>query len=125
GITNQRETTVLWDRKTGKPINHAIVWQDRRTSDLCAKLKERGHEELISRKTGLLIDPYFSGTKIAWMLEHVKGARAAAEKGDLAFGTVDSWLLWNLTGGKVHASDASNASRTMLFNIIEQKWDDE
>lgn len=125
GITNQRETTILWDRKTGLPVYNAIVWQDRRTADLCAKLKESGHEKNITAKTGLLLDPYFSGTKIAWILDNVPDARARAEKGDLAFGTVDSWLLWNLTGGKVHATDATNASRTMLFNIRTQQWDDD
>lgn len=125
GITNQRETTILWDRKTGKAIYNAIVWQDRRTADLCAKLKEQGHEALISRKTGLLLDPYFSATKIAWILDHVKDARKKAEAGDLAFGTVDSYLLWHLTGGAVHATDATNASRSMLYNIVEQKWDEE
>ena len=125
GITNQRETTIIWDRKTGKAIYNAIVWQDRRTADLCAKLKEQGHEALISRKTGLLLDPYFSATKIAWILDHVKGARQKAEAGDLAFGTVDSYLLWHLTGGAVHATDATNASRSMLYNIVEQKWDEE
>ena len=125
GITNQRETTVIWDRKTGKPVYNAIVWQDRRTADLCAELKAAGHEDLIVRKTGLLLDPYFSGTKIAWILDNVKGARAKAESGELAFGTIDSFLLWRLTCGKVHATDATNASRTMLFNIVEQKWDEE
>ena len=125
GITNQRETTILWDRKTGRPVYNAIVWQDRRTADVCAALKNQGHEDLVTRKTGLLLDPYFSGTKIAWILDNVDGARARAEAGELAFGTVDSFLLWNLTGGKVHATDATNASRTMLFNIVEQKWDDE
>lgn len=125
GITNQRETTILWDKETAKPIYHAIVWQDRRTADLCAKLKEAGHEPMISAKTGLLLDPYFSATKIAWILDNVPGARDKANAGKLAFGTVDSYLLWNLTGGKVHASDITNASRTMLYNIVEQKWDDE
>lgn len=123
GITNQRETTIIWDRKTGKPIYNAIVWQDRRTSDYCAKLKKKGLEKTIRAKTGLLLDPYFSATKIKWILDHVRGARAKAEKGQLAFGTIDSYLLWNLTGGKVHATDATNASRTMLFNIIKQTWD--
>lgn len=125
GITNQRETTVLWDRKTGKPVYNAIVWQDRRTADLCRELKECGHEGMVAAKTGLLLDPYFSATKIAWILDNVEGARAAAEAGDLAFGTVDSFVLWHLTEGKVHATDATNASRTMLFNIMDQKWDDE
>lgn len=121
GITNQRETTIVWDRKTGKAIYNAIVWQDRRTADFCAANKK--HEAKISKKTGLLLDPYFSATKIAWILDNVDGARARAEKGELAFGTVDSWLLWNLTGGKVHATDVTNASRTMLFNIVTQEWD--
>jgi glycerol kinase len=125
GITNQRETTILWDRKSGKPIYNAIVWQDRRTADLCAALKAKGHEATIARKTGLLLDPYFSATKIAWILDNVEGAREKAVRGDLAFGTVDTFLLWRLTGGKVHATDATNASRTMLYNIVEQKWDSE
>lgn len=125
GITNQRETTILWDRNTGDPIYNAIVWQDRRTADHCTWLKNEGYEELVASKTGLLLDPYFSGTKIAWILDHVEGARARAEKGDLAFGTVDSYLLWKLTGGNVHATDITNASRTMLFNVAEQKWDQE
>ena len=122
GITNQRETTIIWDRKTGEPVYNAIVWQDRRTADKCAQLKADGHEETVSAKTGLLIDPYFSATKIAWILDNVKGARARAKAGELAFGTVDSWLLWNLTGGKVHATDATNASRTMLFDIVKNEW---
>ena len=117
GITNQRETTLIWDRATGKAIHNAIVWQDRRTAPLCAKLSKAGHEKLVTRKTGLLLDPYFSGTKIKWLLDNVKGARKRAEKGELAFGTVDSFLIWRLTGGKVHATDATNASRTLLFNI--------
>ncbi|MEP3166629.1 MAG: glycerol kinase GlpK, partial [Marinobacter sp.] len=125
GITNQRETTVIWDRKTGEPIHHAIVWQDRRTASVCTKLKSDGHENTVVDRTGLLIDPYFSATKIAWILDHVEGARARAEAGELAFGTVDSWLLWNLTGGRSHRTDATNASRTALFNIHEQRWDDE
>ena len=123
GITNQRETTILWDRETGAPVYNAIVWQDRRTADLCARLKEQGDESAVRAKTGLLLDPYFSATKIAWILDNVKGARARAERGELAFGTVDSFLLWRLTGGKVHATDATNAARTVLFNIVEQKWD--
>jgi len=123
GITNQRETTLIWDRRTGQPIHPAIVWQDRRTADTCAALKEQGHEPAITAKTGLLLDPYFSGTKVKWLLDHVEGARARAEKGDLAFGTVDTWLIWNLTGGKVHATDATNASRTLLYNIAEGRWD--
>jgi glycerol kinase len=125
GITNQRETTVLWERATGKPLHNAIVWQDRRTAELCAKLKDEGKEPIIQKKTGLLIDPYFSGTKLAWLLDHIPGARERARKGELCFGTIDSWLIWNLTGGKVHATDATNASRTLLFNIATQKWDDE
>jgi glycerol kinase len=125
GITNQRETTILWNRKTGKPVYNAIVWQDRRTADVCASLTSAGHEKTITDKTGLLLDPYFSATKIAWILDNVPGARASAERGDLAFGTVDSFLLWHLTGGKIHATDATNASRTMIFNIRTQTWDDE
>jgi glycerol kinase len=123
GITNQRETTIVWDRKTGRAIHRAIVWQDRRTSDFCSKLKMAGHETEVSARTGLLLDPYFSGTKIAWMLDNVPGARARAEKGELAFGTVDCFLLWRLTGGKVHATDATNASRTLLYNIHDGQWD--
>jgi glycerol kinase len=123
GITNQRETTLVWDRQTGKPIYNAIVWQDRRTADSCAELKATGNEEHVAECTGLLLDPYFSATKLAWILDHVVGARAKAEKGGLAFGTVDSFLLWRLTGGKAHATDATNASRTMLFNIHTQEWD--
>ena len=125
GITNQRETVVLWERATGKPVHKAIVWQDRRTADECARLKASGGEEAITAKTGLLIDPYFSGTKIAWLLDNVAGARAAAERGELAFGTIDSFLLWRLTGGKVHATDPTNAGRTLLYNIVQQEWDDE
>ncbi|MEZ5506144.1 MAG: glycerol kinase GlpK [Gammaproteobacteria bacterium] len=125
GITNQRETTVVWDRATGKPIHKAIVWQDRRTADTCVGLKARGQEALVQAKTGLLIDPYFSATKIAWILDHVDGARERAERGELAFGTIDSFLLWRLTGGKSHKTDATNASRTALFNIKTQQWDDE
>ncbi|WP_237155504.1 glycerol kinase GlpK [Oryzibacter oryziterrae] len=125
GITNQRETTVIWDRQTGKAIHNAIVWQDRRTSDFCQKLKADGHEPTFSARTGLLLDPYFSGTKIAWLLDHVPGARAQAEAGKLAFGTVDSFLLWRLTGGKVHATDATNAARTLIYNIRTGEWDDE
>ncbi len=125
GITNQRETLVLWDRATGKPLHRAIVWQDRRTAPLCAKLKQQGFEETVQAKTGLLLDPYFTGTKLAWLLDNVEGARARAEKGELAAGTIDSWLLWHLTGGAVHATDATNASRTLLFNIHNQTWDDE
>ncbi|QSP96276.1 glycerol kinase GlpK [Marinobacter salinisoli] len=125
GITNQRETTVVWDRKTGEPIYRAIVWQDRRTASLCTKLKTDGYEDLVVEKTGLLIDPYFSATKTAWILDNVDGARQRAEAGELAFGTVDSWLLWNLTGGQSHFTDATNASRTALFNIHVQDWDKE
>ncbi len=125
GITNQRETTIIWDRNTGEPVYNAIVWQDRRTADLCANLKAQGHEEMIAQKTGLLLDPYFSATKIAWILDNVDGARTRAEAGELLFGTVDSFLLWKLTNGKSHATDASNASRTMLFNIVAQRWDAE
>src|SRR6201994_2116896 len=125
GITNQRETVVVWDRATGKAIHRAIVWQDRRTADFCAKLKADGHEPAITAKTGLIIDPYFSGTKVAWLLDNVPGARARAERGELLFGTVDCYLLWRLTGGKVHATDATNASRTLLFNIHSGQWDDE
>jgi glycerol kinase len=125
GITNQRETTVLWDRRTGKPVHPAIVWQDRRTADACEKLAAAGLGRLVSRRTGLLLDPYFSATKLAWLLDQVTGARAAAEAGHLAFGTIDSWLLWNLTGGRVHATDATNAARTMLFDIHKQRWDKE
>jgi glycerol kinase len=123
GITNQRETTVVWDRATGKPVHNAIVWQDRRTAGLCSDLKKAGHEKLVSDKTGLLLDPYFSGTKIAWVLQHVAGSRAAADKGALAAGTIESFLLWRLTGGKVHASDATNASRTLLLDIRKGAWD--
>ncbi len=125
GITNQRETTVVWDRQTGEPIHKAIVWQDRRTADFCARLEKKGHGTMISAKTGLLLDAYFSGTKIGWLLDHVEGARADAEAGKLAFGTIDTFLLWRLTGGKVHATDATNASRTMLYNIHDNCWDDE
>ena len=125
GITNQRETTVVWDRATGKAVHRAIVWQDRRTADFCAELKADGHEPAISAKTGLIIDPYFSGTKVAWILDHVPGARERAQRGELLFGTVDCYLLWRLTGGKVHATDATNASRTLLFNIHTGEWDAE
>ncbi|MFT5973778.1 MAG: glycerol kinase, partial [Cryomorphaceae bacterium] len=125
GITNQRETTIVWDRKTGKPVYNAIVWQDRRTADTCDKLRKKGHAELIQSKTGLVIDAYFSGTKIQWILDNVAGAQDRAEAGELAFGTVDSWLVWNLTKGKLHITDVSNASRTMLFNIHDLQWDDE
>ncbi len=125
GITNQRETVVVWDRITGTPIYNAIVWQCRRTAYYCEELKERGLSELIRNKTGLLLDPYFSASKIAWILDSVEGAREKAERGELCFGTIDSWLIWNLTGGKVHATDYSNASRTMLFNINTLEWDKE
>jgi glycerol kinase len=125
GITNQRETTLIWDRRTGEPIHNAIVWQDRRTAEYCGELKAAGHEPLVTQRSGLLLDPYFSATKLRWLLDNVDGAQARAQKGELAFGTVDSWLIWRLTGGRVHATDATNASRTMLFNIIEQDWDDE
>ncbi|NUB45711.1 glycerol kinase GlpK [Fertoebacter nigrum] len=123
GITNQRETTLVWDRATGQPIHNAIVWQDRRTADTCAALKDAGLEAEITAKTGLLLDPYFSGTKLKWLLDHVDGARARAEAGELLFGTVDSFLIWKLTGGRVHATDATNAARTMLYNIREGRWD--
>jgi glycerol kinase len=125
GITNQRETAVVWDRTTGEPIYPAVVWQDRRTAEACARLKAEGAESLVSHKTGLLLDPYFSAAKIAWILDHVPGARERGAKGELAFGTVDSFLLWRLTGGAVHATDVTNASRTMLFDIVEQGWDAE
>jgi glycerol kinase len=125
GITNQRETTVVWDRRTGKPIHNAIVWQDRRTAGECDRLKAQGLEATFRAKTGLVLDPYFSGTKLAWLLDHVPGARARAEAGELAFGTIDSWLVWNLTGGERHLTDASNASRTLLFNIHDGTWDPE
>ena len=125
GITNQRETCLVWDRRTGKPIHRAIVGQDRRTADACRDLKRGGHEPMVTKKTGLLLDPYFSATKIAWLLDHVGGARAAAEAGHLAFGTVDSFLLWRLTGGRVHATDATNASRTLLYDITKGAWDGE
>lgn len=125
GITNQRETTIVWDRKTGVPVCNAIVWQDRRTSEFCEQLKQQGLQESIQQKTGLLIDPYFSATKLHWILEQVPGVRTRAENGELAFGTVDCFLLWRLTGGKSHCTDATNASRTMLFNIREQQWDEE
>ena len=123
GITNQRETVVIWNRKTGKPIHKAIVWQDRRTAEMCAQLKSQGFERQFTDKTGLLLDPYFSGTKIAWLLDNVKGARDKAGKGELAFGTIDSFLIWRLTGGRVHATDATNASRTLLYDIHSGQWD--
>ena len=125
GITNQRETAVVWDRSTGELIHRAIVWQDRRTADICSRLKAEGAEPIVSGRTCLLLDPYFSGPKVAWILDNVAGARARAKKGELAFGTIDSFLLWRLTGGAVHATDVTNASRTMLFDIREQRWDEE
>ncbi|MBE7638190.1 glycerol kinase GlpK [Sneathiella sp. P13V-1] len=125
GITNQRETTVIWDRKTGAPIHNAIVWQDRRTADYCQSLKDKGLEGNFTAKTGLLLDPYFSGTKVRWLLENVEGARARAENGELAFGTIDTYLLWKLTDGKAHATDATNASRTLMYDIIKGKWSSE
>ena len=125
GITNQRETTVVWERKTGKAIHKAIVWQDRRTAEMCARLKARELERLFTAKTGLLLDPYFSGTKVSWILDHVNGARERAERGELCFGTIDSFLIWRLTGGRSHVTDATNASRTLLYNIHTGTWDDE
>src|SRR5689334_22919052 len=123
GITNQRETVVIWDRQTGRPIHNAIVWQDRRTADYCESLRRHGHEPEIARKTGLLIDPYFSASKIVWLLDRIEGMRAAAEAGELAFGTIDTFLLWRLTGGKAHLTDATNAARTLLFDIGRGTWD--
>ena len=125
GITNQRETTLLWDRKTGEPLHNAIVWQDRRTAEMCEKLKAAGHEPIVRQKTGLLLDPYFSGTKLAWLLDTVEGARDRAATGELAFGTVDTWLIWHMTGGTAHVTDATNAARTLLYNIREGAWDTE
>src|SRR5262245_2065231 len=125
GVTNQRETTLVWDRETGEPVHRAIVWQDRRTAPLCDRLKADGHEPLIQQRTGLVIDAYFSATKIAWILDNVPGARARAESGKLAFGTLDSWLVWKLTRGRHHLTDVTNASRTMLFNIHDGRWDEE
>ncbi|KMJ58028.1 glycerol kinase [Bacillus sp. LL01] len=125
GITNQRETTVVWDKNTGQPIHNAIVWQSRQTASICEELKAAGHEQKIREKTGLLVDAYFSGTKVKWLLDHVEGAREKAEKGDLLFGTIDTWLIWKLSGGKAHVTDYSNASRTLLYNIHELKWDEE
>ena len=124
GITNQRETTIVWDRETGVPLYNAIVWQDRRTADICDDLRAAGHEQTFSAKTGLLLDAYFSGTKIKWILDNVEGARARAEAGKLAFGTIDCFLLWRLTGGQVHATDITNAARTLMYNIVTQDWDD-
>ena len=122
GLTNQRETTIVWDRATGRPIHNAIVWQDRRTAETCRALREAGHEEMVRDRTGLLLDPYFSGTKLKWLLDHVAGARARAEAGELLFGTVDSWLIWNLTGGRRHVTDATNAARTLLYDIHKGRW---
>jgi glycerol kinase len=123
-ITNQRETTVLWDRQTGLPLANAIVWQDRRTVEHCNALRQQGHQTFIQEKTGLVLDAYFSGTKLAWLLDNIPGARTRAERGELAFGTVDSWLVWNLTKGQTHVTDPSNASRTLLFNLHTLAWDD-
>lgn len=125
GITNQRETTVIWDKATGKPVYPAIVWQSRQSSGICDRLKAEGHEKTIHEKTGLLIDAYFSGTKVTWLLEEVDGVRERAEKGELLFGTIETWLIWKMTGGKAHVTDVTNASRTLMFNIHERKWDDE
>ena len=125
GLTNQRETVVVWDRATGEPVHRAIVWQDRRTADACARLAAQGHADAVRRRTGLVLDPYFSGTKLAWILDHVPGARARAQAGDLAFGTVDTWLVWKLTGGRVHATDVTNASRTLLMDLATLDWSDE
>lgn len=125
GITNQRETTVLWDRRTGQPLHNAIVWQDRRTADACNRLRDEGHADAITQRTGLVVDPYFSGTKLRWLLDNVEGARQKADAGELAFGTIDSWLIWNLSGGQLHITDVSNASRTMLMNLNSGQWDQE
>ncbi|MGJ7035369.1 glycerol kinase GlpK [Anoxybacillus eryuanensis] len=125
GITNQRETTVVWDKQTGQPIYNAIVWQSRQTAQICEQLKRAGYDDIFRKKTGLLIDAYFSGTKVKWILDHVEGAREKAERGDLLFGTIDTWLTWKLSGGKAHVTDYSNASRTLMFNIYEQRWDEE
>src|SRR6476620_9756434 len=125
GITNQRETTVVWDRKTSQPVYNAIVWQDKRTADYCTALKENGTGKIIKEKTGLVTDSYFSATKVKWILENVAGAKAKAKNGELCFGTIDSWLLWKLTNGKVHATDVSNASRTMMFDIHTMQWDED
>ncbi len=124
GVTNQRETTIIWDRRTGEPISNAVVWQDRRTAEMCDRLRAQGHTDEIRSRTGLVIDAYFSGTKIAWLLDHVPGARERAARGELAFGTVDTWIIWNLTGGRVHVTDVSNASRTLIYNIHTHAWDD-
>lgn len=125
GITNQRESVAVWDKNTGVPVYNVLVWQSRQTSDICEELKRQGHEELFHSKTGLLIDPYFSGTKVKWILDHVEGAREKAERGDLLFGTIDSWLIWKLSGGTAHVTDYSNAARTLMYNIYELKWDEE
>ncbi|HAK99638.1 glycerol kinase GlpK, partial [Exiguobacterium sp.] len=125
GITNQRETAVVWEKETGKPIHNAVVWQSRQTAEICEALRAAGHAELFREKTGLLIDAYFSGTKVKWILDHVEGARERAERGELLFGTIDTWLIWKLSGGKAHVTDYSNASRTLMYNIHELKWDDE
>ena len=125
GITNQRETTVLWDKSTGEPLHRAIVWQDRRTADICETLTAAGHAELFRQRTGLVLDAYFSGTKLKWLLDHIPGSRARAERGELAFGTIDSWLAWKLSGGRVHVTDPSNASRTLLFDIHRRCWDED
>jgi len=125
GITNQRETTIVWDRQSGRPVYNAIVWQDRRTAEKCDELKQQGLDKNIREKTGLVLDAYFSATKIQWVLDNVEGARQKAERGELAFGTVDTWLIWNLTGGQLHVTDVTNASRTMIFNINSLEWDDE
>ena len=125
GITNQRETAVVWNKDTGLPVYHAIVWQSRQTSEICDQLKQKGLEETIRNKTGLRIDPYFSGTKIKWILDHVKGARELANEGKLLFGTIDTWIAWKLSGGTIHVTDYSNASRTLLYNIYDLKWDEE
>ncbi|MBU2136996.1 MAG: glycerol kinase, partial [Alphaproteobacteria bacterium] len=124
GITNQRETVVLWDKATGAPVHRAVVWQDRRTAEICESLRRQGVEDHVTDVTGLLIDPYFSGTKLAWLLDHVPGARARAEAGELLAGTIDTWLIWKLTGGAAHVTDATNASRTLLFDIRAQAWSD-
>jgi len=125
GITNQRETTLIWERSTGRPLARAIVWQDRRTAPMCDQLRQDGHGDFLQARTGLVVDAYFSGTKLAWLLDHVPGARRLAERGELAFGTVDTWLIWQLTGGAVHSTDPSNASRTMLFDLHTQDWNDD
>jgi glycerol kinase len=125
GITNQRETTLVWERDSGKPIHNAIVWQDRRTAETCRRLRDEGHEALFTERTGLLLDPYFSGTKLAWLLDQVEGAREKAARGELLFGTVDSYLIWRLTGGAAHVTDATNASRTLLYDIKRGAWDED